>query len=78
MPSVLEKVYAEVEKRNMKIECSTTLWDVISQMGRRRFDKSIPSPSRVVAAPAEQVGAVKIARPKRLNFVFRPVLNEGK
>jgi DNA invertase Pin-like site-specific DNA recombinase len=76
--TVLESFYQELEKKSLKLEATTTLWDVISQMARRHFDKTIPAPQAGAAETAKQVGAVKVAKPKKLHFVFRPVTNEAE
>jgi DNA invertase Pin-like site-specific DNA recombinase len=75
----LEAFYNELQKRNFLLEASTTLWDALSQMSRRRFDKTIRSPQlaeeRVMAASTAK-SPVKLAKPKKLNFVFKEPLTE--
>lgn len=78
MNTALDKLYEALDSKGMKIECSTYLWDCISQMSRRHFDKTIPSPRQAVMVTREQAGPVKVAKPKKLNFVFQPLLNEVK
>ena len=79
MWKVLEKFCDEIQNRNWKIEATTTLWDCLSQMARRRFDRSIPTPRLArerILVSREEAGPVKVQKPKKLNFVFQRPLTE--
>ena len=40
--TMLEPLFRELERRGVKLESATTLWDCVSQKCRRRFDPLLP------------------------------------
>ncbi len=73
----LERLYEILERRNIKLQATTTMWDCVSQMSRRRFDKNIPTVSlrkEKEVVVCQNAATVRISRPKRLNFTFQPQL----
>lgn len=63
----LEALQETLAKMNTPLESATTLWDCVSQMSRRRFDKSLEkADSREMVT---QEALVKVRRPEKLNFV---------
>jgi hypothetical protein len=42
--SVLSRLYAEMDKRGMKLAAATTLWDGVSQMTRHHFEPELSTP----------------------------------
>lgn len=68
--NTLQTFFAELERRSVKLESATTMWDCVSQMARRRFDEKLPSlkPARELVTAAE-AGTVRVRKPAKLNFV---------
>ncbi|MCZ7586669.1 MAG: recombinase family protein [Deltaproteobacteria bacterium] len=71
--SVCERFFEELERADLRLESATTMWDCVSQMARRRFDKTLKTPK---LRPARDVVTrrdaepVRIKRPARLHLVF--------
>lgn len=65
----LSSLFAELDRRGVKVECATLMWDCVSQMARRRYSegscKNI-KPRELVTR--DEVPAVKIRKPEKLHF----------
>lgn len=65
----LMSLFAELDRRGVKIECATLMWDCVSQMARRRYSdiacKNI-KPRELVTR--DEVQTVKIRKPEKLYF----------
>lgn len=61
--SKLSRLYAEMDRRGLKLEAATTQWDGVSQMTRRHFDKelSVPPVMKRIHA-AKKAGETAAAR----------------
>ncbi len=71
--AILEPFFAELDRRHVKLECATTMWDCVSQKCRHRFLAPHREPRRAEAAAAPPVPAAKTARPGRKpHHVARP------
>jgi DNA invertase Pin-like site-specific DNA recombinase len=68
--ATLEPFFKELDRRAVKLESATMMWDCVSQQCRRRFR----GPARVKSRPAPAVAKSKaaehasVARPARLHF----------
>jgi len=73
--ATLEKLYAELERKGVRLEAASTLWDIVSQKCRHRFNARVPGAKVARSAAARQEPAVvKIRKPEKFNFVgFEPV-----
>ena len=71
----LETVCAEFEKKGVRLEAASTLWDVASQKCRHRFQAAVPGAAAVKRAAARRAPvAAKIRKPEKLNFlILEPV-----
>jgi DNA invertase Pin-like site-specific DNA recombinase len=68
---VVEKVCDELEKKGVRLEAASTLWDVASQKCRHRFKAVVPGTAAVkVAAARRAPAAAKIRKPEKLNFLI--------
>ncbi len=67
--SVLERFFRELDRRGVKLEATTTMWDCVSQKVRHRFHPSRSGlrVSKPVFVRDEKV-KVHVARPARLHF----------
>jgi len=66
----LEPFFKELDKRGVKLESATTMWDCVSQQCRRRF-RGAPKTSPRQPKPVVENRAVdrpRVARPSRLHF----------
>jgi DNA invertase Pin-like site-specific DNA recombinase len=66
----LEPFFKELDRRGVKLECATTMWDCVSQQCRRRFRgpaRAKPRPARPVAEP-QKAERARVARPAHLHF----------
>ncbi len=65
----LEPFFQELDRRGLKLRCSTLLWDRVSQQCRRRSE-SLPVLPRVPSVPGTSVRSHRyhVARPVRMNF----------
>jgi hypothetical protein len=65
----LESFFRELDRRSVKLESTTTMWDCVSQKCRRRFNPLLTElrPERPVIrhAPTRHV---RVARPSHLHF----------
>jgi len=69
MPT-LEKLFAEFDKKGVRLEAASTLWDIASQKCRHRFNGRVPGAKAAKSAVLRREPvAVKIRRPEKLNFV---------
>jgi DNA invertase Pin-like site-specific DNA recombinase len=65
--TVLEPLFRELERRDVKLESATTMWDCVSQKCRRRFDPLLPQVHP--AGPAVvRAKAVHVHRPAHMHF----------
>jgi hypothetical protein len=71
----LEKLYAELDKKGVRLEAASTLWDIASQKCRHRFSGAVPAARAVKSAAARPGPAVvKIRKPEKLDLgVLNPV-----
>jgi DNA invertase Pin-like site-specific DNA recombinase len=68
---VLEQVCNELEKKGVRLEAASTLWDVASQKCRHRFQAAVPGTAAVKRAAARRAPvAAKIRKPEKLNFLI--------
>ncbi len=68
--AVLEPFLKELDLRGVRLECSTTLWDCVSQKCRHRFVKASPAEART-SRPAmweEDTVQIRVKRPAHLHF----------
>jgi len=68
--AVLEPFFKELDRRGVRFEAATTMWDCVSQKCRRRFrspSRGHPQPERPVVARAEPIHA-HVKRPTHLHF----------
>ena len=73
--AMLEKLYAELDRKGVRLEAASTLWDIASQKCRHRFNARVPGAKRATSAVVRQDPAVvKIRRPEKFNFAgFEPM-----
>ena len=73
--AMLEKLYAELDRKGVRLEAASTLWDIASQKCRHRFNARVPGAKRATSAVGRQDPAVvKIRRPEKFNFAgFEPM-----
>ena len=67
--AVLEPFFKELDRRHLRLECTTMMWDCVSQKCRRRFypggsGRTAPR----VAVSRAGADAVHVAKPARLKF----------
>ena len=68
--AALEPFFKELDRRGVKLESATTMWDCVSQQCRRRFRGQArvkSQPARPATAPKEAKRA-HVARPAHLHF----------
>jgi DNA invertase Pin-like site-specific DNA recombinase len=68
--AALEPFFKELDRRGVKLECATLMWDCVSQQCRRRFRgpaRAKPLPAPPVSAPKEAKRS-DVARPAHLHF----------
>ena len=66
----LEPFFKELDKRGIKLESATTMWDCVSQQCRRRFrggSKKVPPPPKPVEERRE-AARPRVSRPSHLHF----------
>ncbi len=66
----LEPFFKELDKRGVRLETATMMWDCVSQQCRRRFRgpaKASPQPPKPVVKN-RAVDPPRVARPSRLHF----------
>jgi DNA invertase Pin-like site-specific DNA recombinase len=69
----LEKLYAELDKKGVRLEAATELWDIASQKCRHRFSGKAPA-ARAASAAAARPAPAKIRKPETVGFgVFGPM-----
>ncbi len=68
--AVLEPLFKEFDRRGLKLEAATTMWDCVSQKCRRRFRGSQVKPRAPEPPPAmpEEPVPLQVKRPARLHF----------
>ncbi len=68
--AVLEPFFRELDRRGMRLECATTMWDCVSQKCRHRFSARTHDRPRESSPEIRQedVERVRVARPARLHF----------
>ncbi|MFA5999926.1 MAG: recombinase family protein [Candidatus Paceibacterota bacterium] len=67
--SDLEPFLKEMEKREIRIECATTMWDCVSQIVRRRFTPVLYQPKvNHVYQEVRVYEKAKVSKPKKLVF----------
>lgn len=66
----LKPFFQELDRRGLRLQCATPLWDAVSQQCRRRFE-SLPVLPRVNCVPDTSVRSLRyhVRKPVRLNFV---------
>lgn len=67
---VLEPFFKELDRRGVRFEAATTMWDCVSQKCRHRFAgpaRSMPQPDRPVVMREESV-EIRVKRPAHLHF----------
>jgi DNA invertase Pin-like site-specific DNA recombinase len=70
---VLEAFFKELDRRHLRLECATTMWDCVSQKCRRRFRPGAAArPMPRAAVSRAGFHAVRVARPARLKFTGIP------
>jgi len=65
----LEQFYAVLDRKSLKLQSATCMWDCISQMSRRRFDAGLDAvrqPRELVTA--DEAAPVRMKKPARLHF----------
>jgi DNA invertase Pin-like site-specific DNA recombinase len=65
--AVLEPFFRTLEKRGVKLESATTMWDCISQKCRRRFDPLLPQVHPAGPVVARTPG-FHVHRPAHMHF----------
>ena len=68
--AVLEPFFKELDRRGVRFEAATTMWDCVSQKCRRRFRSSsrlVPQPFRPVVT-RQDTAEVRVKRPAHLHF----------
>jgi DNA invertase Pin-like site-specific DNA recombinase len=68
--AVLEPFFRELDRRGVRLEFATTMWDCVSQQCRRRFRSAsyaAPQPARPVVEK-KNVGQARVARPSHMHF----------
>jgi len=71
----LQRFFEVLDRKGIRLESATTMWDCVSQMARRRFDKKLVTPKlapKKVVVFQKEGTPHKIRKPKRLHFVFQP------
>jgi DNA invertase Pin-like site-specific DNA recombinase len=70
--AILEPFFKELDRRGVRLECATTMWDCVSQQCRRRFRGSAralsPKATPVPAPARKEADRASVARPTRLRF----------
>jgi DNA invertase Pin-like site-specific DNA recombinase len=68
--AVLEPFFKELDRRGVKLESATVMWDCVSQQCRRRFRGSVHAKPRSERSIIEQREAdrARVARPSHLHF----------
>ena len=61
----LKTLFDKMETAGAGLECAAEMWDCISQMARRRFDKSIPGPKHSAVEVRAERTAPAAAKPRR-------------
>jgi DNA invertase Pin-like site-specific DNA recombinase len=68
--SVLEPFFRELDRRGVKVECATTMWDCVSQKCRHRFSaqqkRQAAQPHAVVVQ--DDTFRPRVARPSHFHF----------
>jgi len=74
--SALAELFNRLDRRSLRIDCATTMWDCVSQMARHRYDSSLDRPTHLrdkkafaggrVPVEADRIHAIK--QPERLHF----------
>ena len=73
--ATLEKLYGELDKKGVRLEAASTLWDIVYLRCRHRFNEKVPGVKGARSAVVRQEPAVvKIRKPEKFNFVgFEPL-----
>ena len=73
--ATLEKLYAELDRKGVRLEAASTLWDIVSQKCRHRFNARVPGAKAAKSAVVrKEPVVVKIRKPDKFNFVgFEPL-----
>lgn len=67
--ATLKTVFAAMDARGMAMESTTTMWDCVSQMCRRRFDDSLVGPRhKREMVERSEVRTAPVQKPQRLVF----------
>ncbi|MCX7958732.1 MAG: recombinase family protein [Deltaproteobacteria bacterium] len=65
----LASLFAELDRRGVKVECATLMWDCVSQMARRRYmDSSCKNIKPRELVTRDEVPAVRIRKPEKIHF----------
>ena len=68
--ATLEKLYAELDKKGVRLEAASTLWDIASQKCRHRFKAGMPGAKAAKSAVARhEPVVVKARKPEEMSFV---------
>ena len=63
----LEKLYAELDKKGVRLEAASTLWDIASQKCRHRFNGTLRAAGAAKSAAVRpEPTVVKIRKPEKL------------
>ena len=68
--AILEAFFEQLDRRGLRLECATTMWDCVSQKCRRRFAASSqgkPQEAKPVVR-RDEGDRVRVERPAQLHF----------
>jgi len=65
----LSPIFAELDRRGVKVECATLMWDCVSQMARRRYsDAACKNMKPRELVTRDEVTVPNVKKPERLHF----------
>jgi DNA invertase Pin-like site-specific DNA recombinase len=66
--AVLDPFFEELDRRGVRLECATTMWDCVSQKCRHRYSDMKERPEPVRRVIAKERKRPNVSRPAHLHF----------